>query len=337
MTNVQLTDGKIEVAKLGKTLIHEHIHTGFPGFEFDAKAPKFVRADAIAKAVDALQELQAYGVNTIVDPCPMDLTRDVEFVAECAQRSGTRIIVSTGVYTEVDCHPQALRWQTKEDLIELYVKEIIDGVGDTGIKCGVIKIATGVGPATEYERKMIGVAAEASKITGAPIISHTPMASHGHEQIDIVEEHGVPSNCLVVGHTGDRDDIEYQKSIAARNAFVGLDRFGLEAVLPDKLRMKNLMQLVEAGYLDQILVSHDTALCWRGRMPTVYADIKMPALTHFLKNLAPQLYEMGLAPADLDRILIDNPSTLFNNAALQCTSGHVHGPGCSHAKAKAHA
>ena len=60
------------------------------------------------------------------------------------------------------------------------------------------------------------------------------MASHGHEQIDIVEAHGVPSNCLVVGHTGDRDDIEYQKSIAARDAFVGLDRFGLEAVLLDQ-------------------------------------------------------------------------------------------------------
>src|SRR5262249_26061019 len=154
-----------------KTLIHEHVFTGFPGWQFDVKAPKFVRADLMARAVDQLQELQSYGCHTIVDPCPMDLGRDVEFVAEVAQKSGTRIVVCTGVYTDFDCGFAAIKWQSKEDLIDLYVKEIMEGVGDTGIKCGAIKIATGQGPATEYERKMIGVAAEASKITGVPIIS----------------------------------------------------------------------------------------------------------------------------------------------------------------------
>ena len=323
---VQLTDGTTSTSDLGKTLIHEHILVGFPGWQFTAKAPKFVRAEAMTRIVDSLQTLQSYGCHTVVDPCPMDVGRDVEFVAEASQRSGTRIVVATGVFTEMDCGLFHIRWQSKEDLIELYVKELTEGVGDTGIKCGVIKIATGQGPATTYERKMIGVAAEASRITGAPIISHTPIASYGHEQIDIIGEHGVPSNCLLVGHSGDRDDSEYQKSLAARGAFVGLDRFGLEFILPDEIRMKNLVQLVQAGYRDNILVSHDTVLCWQGRKPPQFEAAKIPPITHFFQTLAPRLYDMGLPCIDLEHILIDNPCALFNNAAHQCSRGYAAAP-----------
>jgi phosphotriesterase-related protein len=332
MTEVQLTDGTIASTKLGKTLIHEHILIAFPGWEFDVKAPKFVRAEAMARSVDALQELQSYGCSTIIDPCPMDLGRDVEFVAEVAQKSGTRIIVATGVYTD-EFAQAAVRWQRREDLVELYVKELTEGVGDTGIKCGVIKIATGHSPATAYERKMIGIAAEVAKITGAPIISHTPGSTDGHEQIDLVEAQGVPANCLVVGHSGDRDDVPYQKSIAARDAFVGLDRFGMEIVLSDEIRMKNLIQLVKEGYRDKILVSHDTMLCMRGRLPPEYEDMKPLPVTHLLQKLAPKMFEMGLAREDFDRILIDNPRTLFNNAACLCGHDHAH----THGKEKVHA
>jgi phosphotriesterase-related protein len=332
MTDVQSTDGKIDSSKLGRTLIHEHIYVEFPGWRFDCKAPKFIRAEAMSRAVDKLQELQSLGCSTLVDPCPMDLGRDVEFVAEVAQKSGTRIIVTTGVYTE-ETAQMAVRWQPKEDLIDLYVKELTEGVGDTGIKCGAIKIGTAHGPATEYERKMIGVAAEAAKITGAPIISHTPMATHGHEQIDIVEAHGVPANCLIVGHCGDRDDVEYQKSIAARDSFVGLDRFGMTVVLSDELRMKNLIQLVEAGYRDKLLVSHDTVMCMPGRFPPEYAGFTPPAITHLVEVLAPRMYDMGLKREDFESILIDNPSKWFDNAACMC--GQQHAPANAKLKATA--
>jgi phosphotriesterase-related protein len=98
---VQLTNGRIPCSELGRTLIHEHVLVGMPGWNLDLKAPKFLRAEAMARAVDKLQELQSHGCRTIVDPCPMDLGRDVEFVAEVAQRSGTNIVVAAGVYNEL--------------------------------------------------------------------------------------------------------------------------------------------------------------------------------------------------------------------------------------------
>jgi phosphotriesterase-related protein len=317
-SNIQLTDGTITSAEMGKTLIHEHVLVGMPGWNLDLKAPKFIRAEAMARAVDRLQELHDYGCKTIVDPCPMDLGRDVEFVAEAAQRSKINILCATGVYTENEGLPHSFRTMPREDIVELYVREITDGIGATGIKAGVIKIATGHAPVTNYEKQMIGVAAEVSRLTGVPIISHTHMAMHGPQQMDIVEEHGGCVNCMVVGHSGDRDDPKYQASIAQRGAFIGLDRFGLEMVLPDESRMKNLMQLVEAGYRDNVLVSQDYAICFLGRMgPQLAKYAPVWSITHIFQHILPRLLELGLAGEDIEKILVDNPRRLFDNAAAQ--------------------
>jgi phosphotriesterase-related protein len=320
---VQLTDGQMDCSRLGRTLIHEHVLVGMPGWNLDLKAPKFVRAEALARAVDRLQELKAHNCSTIVDPCPMDLGRDVEFVAEVAHKSGVNIVCATGVYNEAEGIPYTFRSMPREDILELYVKEITEGVGNTGIKAGVVKIATGHDPASEYEQKMISVAAEASRITGVPIISHTNIASHGHQQVDIVEAHGGRADCLVVGHSGDRDDSAYQISIAERNAFVGLDRFGLEMILPDELRMKNLVELVRAGHRDRILMSQDHPLCLLGRMGPQLATLAPKwSITHIFERILPALTKLGLGAQDIEKILVDNPRRLFANAANQLAHSH---------------
>lgn len=276
----------------------------------------------MARAVDRLQELRSHDCKTIIDPCPMDLGRDVEFVAEVAQRSGMNIVCATGVYTENEGIAYTFRSIPYEEIVDLYIKEITDGVGDTGIKAGVIKIATGHNAPTIYEQKMIRAATEASRLTGVPIISHTDIASHGHEQVDIVEAHGGHANCMVVGHSGDRDDHAYQASIAQRGAFVGLDRFGLETILADELRMKNLIELVRAGHRDRILVSQDYPLCFLGRGAALLPIVEpLWGITHIFEHILPRLAELGLAADDVETILVQNPLALFTNAAAQL--GHA--------------
>ncbi|MGF6601395.1 phosphotriesterase-related protein [Paraburkholderia sp. GAS448] len=316
-TKVQLTDGTVKVSALGKTLIHEHVLVGMPGWNMDLKAPKFIRSEAMARAIDRIQELHAYGCNSMIDPCPMDIGRDAEFIAEVAQRSGINIVCATGVYNEFEGTPYTFRTMPAEDILELYVKEITEGIGDTGIKAGVIKIATH-GEPTEYERKMISVATQASLITGAPIISHTQLASHGHDQIDIVESCHGHANCMVVGHSGDRDDHGYQASLARRGAFVGLDRFGLDFLLPDDARMKNLMQLVAAGLREHVVISQDYPVCLLGRFGVNLEQIAPNwGITHIFKSIIPRLKEMGLTDEDVETILVSNPRQLFANAAAQ--------------------
>src|SRR6266481_4536377 len=97
---VQTVTGTADPRELGRTLIHEHVLVGFPGWDLDAKAPRFDRAEVMARAIDQMQALADLGVGTFVDPCPMDLGRDVEFLAELSERSGMRIVCTTGAYHE---------------------------------------------------------------------------------------------------------------------------------------------------------------------------------------------------------------------------------------------
>jgi len=320
-TQVNTVEGRKAASELGRTLIHEHVLVGFPGWFMDARQPPFKRAEAIAHAVDAFQELHDPGVRTVIDPCPMDLGRDVEFVAEVSQKSGITLICTTGVYAESMGIPYTLRALPPEAVTEIFVKEIEDGIGTTGIRAGLIKIATGEGHVTDYERKMIAASARAAMITGVPLISHTENCSCGHDQIDIATGEGLAASSLIVGHSDGRDDHDYQRSLAERGAYVGFDRFGLEQIVPDAVRAKNLKKLADAGHKERIMVSHDTVNCWLGGLPGGAPPEALSQIapnwrmTHLFEHIFPELKAMGMSQDDLDLIVTENPRRYFDEAA----------------------
>ena len=303
--------GKIPVDDLGRTLVHEHLLIGYPGWFMDARQPPFRREDALSRVVDAFQRLRDYGVRSVLDPCPMDLGRDVTFCAEVARRTGLNLICTTGVNTEAKGLTHTLRDLDTEAIAEIFVREIEDGVGDTGIRVGAIKIATGEGCVSLYERKMVVAAARAARITGVAILSHTEKCTCGHDQIDLILGEGLEASRLIVGHSDGTDDHAYQKSLAARGAFVGFDRFGLEMFVPDTVRVKNLKLLAESGHKDRIMVSQDSVGCFLGAPPLSEVKLKEVApnwsVTHLFENIFPQLRESGMTDTELNALLIDNP------------------------------
>ena len=272
----------------------------------------------MARAVDQMHELKGHGVGTFLDPCPMDLGRDAVFLAELAQKSGMQIICATGMYFEAEGNTYTFRHLPVDEIVAIYVKEIEEGIGDTGIKAGVIKMATGANQVSDYERKMLTAAARAAKITGVPLISHTQNATCGHDQIDIVTAEGVPSDQLLVGHSDGTPDFDYQKSLADLGAYVGFDRFGISLFQPDEVRVNNIMKLRDAGHLERVMMSHDSIVCWMGR-PVPYAMQFEQLLemlpdwrsTHIFKKILPQLRERGMSEQEIETILVDNPRRWF--------------------------
>ncbi len=315
---VQTVTGLATPDELGATLIHEHVLVGFPGWDLDARAPKFRRADAMARGVDQMQQLRDHGVRTFVDPCPMDLGRDVEFLAELSQLSGMRIVCTTGGYFEAEGITHTFRHLPVEEITAIYVQEITEGIGETGIKAGAVKIATGAHQVSDYERKLLQAGARAARETGVPLISHTQEATCGHDQIDIVTAEGVAPERLVVGHSDGVDDPDYHRALAERGAFVGFDRFGITIIVPDEVRVKNVLKLAESGHVRNILLSHDSIVCWKGR-PVPYANTFEEVLallpdwrpTTVFRKVIPQLRDGGLSEADIQTILVDNPRRLF--------------------------
>ncbi len=318
---VQTVTGRVLPEDLGRTLIHEHVLIGFPGWKLDAFAPKFVRADAMARAVDQMHELCDLGIGTFVDPCPMDLGRDVEFLAELGQRSGMQIVCTTGAYFEAEGITHTFRHLPVEEITAIYIREITEGVGETGIRAGAVKIATGAHQISDYERKLVTAGARAAKETGVPLISHTQEASCGHEQIDLVTGEGVEPHRLVVGHSDGVDDPDYHRSLAERGAFVGFDRFGITLILPDEVRVKNVVALAKSGHTRNILLSHDSIVCWQGR-PVPFANRYEDVLamlpewrpTSIPKKIVPQLRAGGLSESDIEAILLDNPRRFLAGA-----------------------
>ena len=160
--------GTITPAELGRTLVHEHVVTGLPGWESDTRlAAGHTRRELLLRAKDRIAELQAAGIGAIVDPCPADLGRDVELSAELSQATRFPIIAATGLYNESAGASTYWKFRTSSGdaakiLADVFIHELTEGIGSTGIRPGIIKVATGLGEITRYERAVLEGAALAA-------------------------------------------------------------------------------------------------------------------------------------------------------------------------------
>jgi phosphotriesterase-related protein len=251
-------------------------------------------------------ELKSLGVSALIDPCPIDLGRDVEFAAEVAQASGVHIVCATGLYKEESGAAPYFKFRgafadTVGEMVEIFVKEVSEGIGSTGIRAGVIKVATGPHQITPYERTVITAAARAHKATGVPITTHTDEGTMGREQL------------VIIGHSCGSADLRYHVDLLDRGAYLGFDRFGLELLHPDRLRLAALIGLLGIGCERQIVLSHDTVWCWRGRPLPVPAEQLAPQWDprHVLQRIVPALREAGVREEKIDAMLVGNPRRFF--------------------------
>ncbi len=319
---VHTVTGRVRPEDLGTTLVHEHLLIGYPGWFMDALAPKFRRADALSRGVDRMQELKGFGVTAFIDPCPIDLGRDVEFMADVATRSGMHIVCATGAYKENEGLHYTFGALPVEDIEAIYVKELTEGIGASGIRAGFVKVATGAPAMTDYERKLLVAGGRAAARVGCPVLTHTDQASLGLEQIAILTAQGVPAHRILVGHSDGRDDHGYHRSLADRGAYVGFDRFGLEAFISDERRIESVCRMVDAGYTRSVCLSHDSVCAsWLGRPVFGGRVVLTPdalaasqpnwEATHLFKRIVPRLRDRGLTDAHLRTIFVENPARYF--------------------------
>ena len=321
MANVQTVLGDRSTDDLGFTLIHEHLTVGFPGYEWDNTS--FDRKKEIAGAVEKLREIKALGVTSFVDPCPMELGRDPEFAAECADKSGLNVVVATGLYNEALGIPPHFRSLPADDIAEIYVREITDGIDKTGIKAGLIKTATGGIPGMTETAKTIGTheetclraAARAHKVTGVPILCHNDeLGPFGRETLDVFEDEGVDFNRVLIGHACGVGDMRYYFDVLERGAWIGFDRFGIDIIAPDKMRLASLIGLLAVGY-DRIMLSHDAVHCLMGRPSKAWEQFIEACpnnnYSHILKNIIPTLAKAGVSEGTIHTMMVENPKSYF--------------------------
>jgi len=159
------------------------------------------------------------GVDTIVEVSPLDLGREVSLMKEVSERSGVQFICCTGCWLDV---PRSFWGRTPEFVAALWSREIEEGIEGTGIKAGIIKVATS-DPISEHEELMLRSAAKTHLHTGVPITTHTPPQSWvGEKQINILKEEGVEPHHIYIGHINNTPDRDYHRELARVGRLAGL-------------------------------------------------------------------------------------------------------------------
>jgi phosphotriesterase-related protein len=161
--------------------------------------------------------------------------------------------------------------------------------------------------------------ARAHRETGAPITTHSHAPSqNGRDQLDIFIEEGVDPTRVVIGHSGDTQDVDYLKSLADRGATLGMDRFGLDGgrYIDFDARADIVVRMCELGYADQMVLSHD-ATCWmdwapRERFPGSRFDLPDWNPTHLHNRVIPVLRERGVTDDQLTTMFEINPRRIFS-------------------------
>jgi predicted metal-dependent phosphotriesterase family hydrolase len=189
---IETVTGPIDPARLGLTLMHEHVLVDFIGAA--DVSPSRYDADAVFKrALPHLERVRTLGGATIVECTPAYLGRDPRLLKRLAEASGLQILTNTGYYgANKDKHlPPHAFTETAEQLAARWIREWEQGIDGTGIKPAFMKIGVDAGPLSEIDAKLVRAAAIAHKATGLTIAAHTGNGVAAFEEFDLLEQAGV--------------------------------------------------------------------------------------------------------------------------------------------------
>ncbi|MCK4242572.1 MAG: phosphotriesterase-related protein [Dehalococcoidia bacterium] len=311
MTTINSVLGPLGTVALGFTLMHEHIIVASAGIPLNY--PELLGADFMERIVDGLTQAKEGGIDTIVDATTLDLGRDVTVLAEASRLTGVNIIACTGWWLEI---PRFLAGVSADQLAELFIREIREGISGTDIKAGILKSASDIFGVTSAEEPVLRAVARAHLETKVPIMLHSYSPGRvGEQQLAILKEEGVDLRRVKVDHSNDTTDVEYLVWLLEQGCYLGLDRYPGRNVSP-LARTKTMKALIDAGYGDRLLPSHDWSLAQIEAETPIMAEeereLRNPHGYLYIKKVVfPQLREMGVSEATLNSLCVDGPRNFF--------------------------
>ncbi len=348
---VQTVLGVIDADALGVTLPHEHLLVdGTAWFVEPAEATEralahqpvslenlwWIRTHILTSSVDDLQQLDEQlaikeallykraGGGTIVELSNIGLARDPLGLARIARATGLNVIMGAGYYVGAS-HPPELATKTEEEIAQGIARDIMVGVGDTGVRAGIIGEIGCSMPLEEDERKVLRACAIAQRRTGAAISIHNEHAIHAPEIIKILGDAGADLSRTVMCHVDDWGDCPAILSkLLKAGCYLEYDTFGWEAVsvpipqegrvldiISDAQRITYITQLIGEGYLNQLLVSQDVGM---KHSLTTYGGY---GYAHILRDVVPVMRHKGMSDEQIHALLVENPKSVLPFAPVE--------------------
>jgi phosphotriesterase-related protein len=200
-----------------------------------------------------------------------------------------------------------------ELIADMFVRDIQEGIADTGVKAGILKCATDEPGLTPGVERVLRATAQAHRRTGVPISTHTHARKRvGLDQQRVFREEGVDLSRVVIGHSGDTTDLDYLEQLIANGSYLGMDRFGIDTILSFEDRVDTVVRMCERGHAGKMVLSHD-ASCFMHWLPERLVPSFLPRwhYLHIHNDVIPALKARGVTDEQLHTMLVDNPRKIF--------------------------
>jgi len=290
--------GDLSPAALGVCDSHDHLFfrsAALPGQELDDEAATVAEVRAFAAA----------GGQAIVQWTPHGLNRRADALPGISTSTGVSIVAATGLHRR-EHYPDGFVDEVRDQLAEIFVRELTTGIGDTEVRAGLIKVAGGFHVLDTYAELVMRAAAEAHHATNAPIAIHHELGSAADAVLDLlVDELDVRPEAVILGHLNRFPDHRAHLDLAERGAWLAFDGPSRANNATDPRLMDCLAALIDAGYGDRLLLGGDTTTA-RARAATGEG----PGMPYLLTHLRPRITQYF--GADIaDDVFRNNPARAF--------------------------
>ena len=234
---------------------------------------------------------------------------------DVARESGVNVVAATGIWRDV---PRSFWERSIDRIADIFVHEIEIGIGDSGIKAGVIKVANDAEGVTPQAERVLRGAARALKRTGCPVSTHQwAPARVGARQVEVFLDEGAPMDRICIGHSADTTDVAYLESLLETGVYLSMDRYPGAEGRPDwRERNATVKALIDRGWAHRLMLGHDYAPAPVSARHREDVASSGPTRYLFLTTVAlPALRDAGVDDETIDLMMREVPRRFLTGAS----------------------
>jgi phosphotriesterase-related protein len=300
---VMTVRGPLPATELGMVLPHEHV---FIDLLREYRGTGLLADEPIA--IEEVTRFREAGGSTLVDCTSEGIGRRPDALRRVAEASGVAIVMGSGHYRRPYLDEPAIDARSVDELADTIVRDLEEGVGESGIRAGIIGEVGCDRVISAVEERVFRAAARAHRRTDTTITTHAARWPVGEAQLDLLAEEGVDAGRVIIGHCDMVPDPTYHLRLARRGAWVQFDTVqGLHEVDTAR-RLQWIAALVDAGFERRLLLSHDVCLT------SDLAAYGGPGYAYLLTGFRDRMLEAGFPESLLTTLFVDNPRRALTGA-----------------------
>lgn len=311
------TAGALTEDEVGNILAHQHMFVEF-GTEEPSAYLDSTPEEVYAVIGPMIEEVKALGYDVFVDPTMEGVGRRPDIVKYVADTSGMPAMLVTGFYSDPFI-PDWARTASVEEIKDWLLEELNEGVGDTDVQAGWIKLSQSWEGITADEMKLLEAACYAAQESNATVGSHILSGGTALAAIDAFEGFGCNAERFIWIHAPytafvEEGGEEALLAAAEMGAYISLDFIGSQFWDPwvegntDERHLALLEKLIDAGYEDQIIIGTDTG--WYD--PGFPEGFVVEPYNQIVDTFLPAMKAAGFSDELIQKLMHDNPWNAYS-------------------------